>query len=150
MLLFKISGLLLILTVCSALGILKAESLKIRCKSLEETIKALISLSERIKVGCYERDELIYSCFGNRLIIDSDCNIKLLELQLNDGDFKLLNEFFKGFGMTDRNSEYERAVLYCSLLKERYSSAKKIHSELSRLYCTIGIMSGIILCIIFL
>lgn len=150
MLLFKITGFLLIFSACTAIGILKSDSLKQRYQQLEEIIKSLSILAERIRLGGYERDELIFLSFGDSLKIDSNFDIKLTYGSLSKDDLSLLTEFFKGFGMTDKDSEYERAILYSSLLKERLDSANKTYKEQGKLYRTIGVMSGIVLCIFFM
>lgn len=58
--------------------------------------------------------------------------------------------FFKDIGMSDSKSEYERCELYITLLEAQISEAEKNYTELGKLYKSIGLLSGIFICIFFL
>lgn len=147
MLLFKIFGLLFIFSVCAVLGVLKSDSLKRRGERLQDILKSLSRLSELIRMGNYEMDELVSICFDSSVISVSCGKFRLKEEYLLKEDVTLLRDFFADFGMTDKESEYERTKFYYSLLKAQHSTALKVHSELGRLYRSIGFMGGLILCI---
>ena len=66
--LFKLLGLLIILLVSSSLGILKSENLKKQASDLAEFIKSFSQLSELLRIGNYEIDELVNICIINNII----------------------------------------------------------------------------------
>ena len=133
--------------MCAVLGVLKSDSLKRRGERLQDILKSLSRLSELIRMGNYEMDELVSICFDSSVISVSCGKCRLKEEYLLKEDVTLLRDFFADFGMTDKESEYERTKLYYSLLKAQHSTALKVHSELGRLYRSIGFMGGLILCI---
>ena len=150
MLLFKISGLLVVFLVAASLGLLKSESLKLRCDRLEKIVKSLNRLCELVRIGGYEIDELISVCFDSNIINSEKGNFFICEEYLLKEDIGLLREFFNGFGVSDKEGEAKRIELFCTLLNAKYQDAQKTFLELGRLYRSVGIMSGIIICIFFM
>ena len=147
MLLFKLLGLALIFTVCFASGFLKAESLKKRSDKLQEILKALNRLGELIRMGNYEIGELVGLCFKPSQATAENGKIKLSKEYLLKEDIKILEDFFTDFGVADRSAEYERTKLFYSLLESQHSAAAGVYGQLGRLYRSIGLMGGLILCI---
>lgn len=145
--LFKISGLIFVFGACALSGLLKAENLKRRSQRLEEILKSLSRLGELVRIGGYEITELINLCFDSKVIKNRDGNFFISEEYLLKEDTALLKDFFGGFGTADKEGEYERTRLYYSLLKQQYTAALRSYSELGRLYCTLGLLGGLILCI---
>ena len=147
MLLFKALGLALVFGVCMLFGILKAEALKKRSERLQKIIKALNRLGELVRMGSYEIGELIKLCFKlDAVWLEKNC-IRFSKDYLLKEDIKILEDFFVGFGMADRDAEYERTKLFYALLENQYSAAAEVYSRLGRLYRSIGVMGGLILCI---
>ena len=147
MLLFKISGLLVVFLVSASLGLLKSESLKLRCDRLEKIVKSLNRLCELVRIGGYEIDELISVCFDSNIINSEKGNFFICEEYLLKEDIDILREFFNGFGVTDKEGEVKRIKLFCSLLEGKHRDAQKAFLELGRLYRSVGLMGGLILCI---
>lgn len=141
MLLFKISGLLLIIFTCYTIGFLKSNELKLRTQRLYGFQKGICELKERIRANTGEIDALIRTSFSEYPI-----NYSHLEKE----DVLILEDFFKNIGMSDTKAEYERCELYINLLKTKTEEANAKYRELSRLYKNLGLMSGIFICIFLL
>lgn len=148
--LFKALGLLFLFTACAMFGFLKSESLKKRKIALGVFIKALSQIAELVRIGTYEIEELCRLCFETSFVKMENGAPKLLCEELADSDKELIEEYFKGFGLTDTESEYKRTKLYISLLEQQYSSAAELYSKQGGLYRSVGLMGGLILCIFFM
>ena len=147
MLLFKILGLGVVFLVSAALGRLKSEKLRQRRDKLGEIIKALNRLCDLVRIGGYEIDELISLCFDSSVLSFEKGNFFICEEYLLKEDISLLKELFSGFGVSDKEGEAKRIKLFCSLLEDKHYNAEKNFSELGRLYRSVGLLSGLILCI---
>ena len=148
--LFKLLGLSIILLVCSGFGILKSESLKQQSSDLAEFIKAFSQLSELIRIGNYEIDELVYICFKNNLGFLRNSEFIINCSSLSETQNKLIKEFFCGFGFSDTEGEHSRTVLYINQLKTEHEEALKRYATLGSLYRSVGFMGGLIICIFLL
>ncbi len=148
--LFKILGLLFLFTVCTVLGFIKSEALKKRTMALSVFIKALSQIAELVRIGTYELDELCRLCFENSFVTMENGRPKILCEHLLPADKELLDEYFKGFGITDTESEYKRTRLYISMLEQQHSSAAELYSKQGGLYRSVGLMGGLIICIFFM
>ena len=148
--LFKPLGLLLILSVCSCVGLLKSENLKHQTSDLAEFIKALSRLSELVRIGNYEIDELVSICFKKSLGFFRNGEFIITATSLSDTQNKLIKEFFIGFGFSDTEGEFSRAELYINMLRNEHAEALKQYSALGSLYRSVGFMSGLIICIFLL
>ena len=137
-LLFKLSGFLLIIITTTALGFLKSNELASRHKKLISIHKSISVLKEQIRLGGGEIDRLIDLSFNT-----NPKNYKHLEKD----DIKILEDFFSDIGMSDTKSEYSRCELYMNLLSTKIEDANKKYRELNRLYKSIGLFSGIFICI---
>ncbi len=141
MLLFKILGFLATILATYSFGYLKSHQLHLRSKKLHSIKKGLISLKEQIRVGYGEIKNLLSSSFSE---------FPLDTAHLEKEDITLLNEFFKDIGMGDTVSECEKCELYINLLNLKIEEADQNHKELSKLYRSIGLLSGVFICIILL
>ena len=139
--LFKISGFLAVLLVCTALGFFKAFSLKARFENLNKIKLSLLKLKERLRLKSGDKNRLIRECFNTN---SSEYSL------LNDEDKQLLNEFFENFGKGDTAQEIERCSAYISLFDERIKQAQINFSDQQKLYKTLGFLCGILICIFFL
>lgn len=139
--LFKIAGLISVLTVCIALGFLKAFSLKARYDNLCIITLGISKLKEKIRLRTGDKTRLFSECFA----VSPE---KLINL--NADDKALLNEFIINFGKSDTKAEIERCDAYISLFKVKTTEAKTEFGEQQRLYKTLGFLGGIFICIFFL
>lgn len=137
-LLFKVTGFLLIIFTTSAIGFIKSEELNLRYKKLCSVEQGIHSLKERIRLQGGEIDRLIHLSFQ-----DYPINYSYLEKD----DCEIIKDFFKNIGMSDTEAEYKRCELYINMIKGKADEALKKHRELSRLYKSMGVMSGIFICI---
>lgn len=140
-LLFKISGLIIIVFVCWAIGFLKANALHLRYKKLCNIHNGIGDLKERIRLHGGEIDRLINLSFET---YPPDYTA------LQKEDITLIEDFFKNIGMSDTKAEYERCELYMNLIDTKITLAQKNYQELNKLYKSIGFFSGIFICIFFL
>ncbi len=140
-LLFKISGFILIIFTTFSIGFLKSNGLGSRYKKLESIQKGISELKERIRLGSGEIDRLLTSSFREYPI-----NYSYLE----KGDIEILNDFFSNVGLSDTKAEYERCEIYINLLKNKIEEANTKYRETARLYKSIGLLSGIFICIFLL
>lgn len=148
--LFKLLGLLIILLVCSSFGILKSENLKKQASDLAEFIKSFSQLSELLRIGNYEIDELVNICFKNNLGFFKNGEFIINCNSLSETQRKIIKEFFCGFGFSDTEGEHSRTALYINLLKTEHEEALKQYSTLGSLYRSVGFMGGLIICIFLL
>ena len=139
-LMFKLSGFLLIIAVCTAIGFIKSGELHLRCKKLTALKKNVLEFKERLRLSYGELDRLKEKCFENPIdysgLYNSDCEI--------------LNSMFCEIGLLDRNAAYNRCELTVELLQKQYLEAESKYKELGKLYKSIGALSGIFICILFL
>lgn len=140
-LLFKITGFILVISTSAFIGFLKSGELFLRYKKLNKIQKNITDLKHRIRLHGGEINNLILLSFEE---------FPLDYLHLQKCDIEILNDFFENIGMGDTKSEYERCELYINLLKVKSDEAKSKYQELGRLYKTIGLFSGIFICIFFI
>ncbi len=139
-LLFKILGLAIIMTVCTAAGFLKAVSLKKRYDRLIEIKNGLSVLKEKLRLRSGDKSRLLRECFSE--------SIKATD-NLKADDVALWQSFLKSFGNGDTNSELQRCDSYIGLLDIRINDAKNEFDNQSRLYKSLGFLCGIFICIFF-
>lgn len=139
--LFKLLGFALIIVATYIMGSLKSNSLNLRRKKLIAIKNAINNLKQRIRLSNTEIDKLIAVSFEGIPDIYKD---------LENRDCEIIADFFKDLGMTDSKAEYERCEVYISLLNTQIDEAEKNYTELSKLYKSIGFLSGIFICIFFL
>lgn len=139
--LFKLSGFTLIILTTYIAGYLKSNSLNLRRKKLIAIKSAINDLKQRIRLSHTEIDKLISVSFKDILDIYSN---------LEKRDIEIIKDFFNDIGMSDSKAEYERCELYISLINTQIAEAEKNYTDLSKLYKSIGFLSGIFICIFFL
>ena len=136
--LFKILGLLLILIVSTAVGFLKAFSLKERLNNLIEIKKGLFLLKERLRLHSGNKERLLHQCIGKT----DNC--------LKGDDLALWNEFLLSFGLGDTETEFKRCESYITLFEIKISDAEKAFNEQQKLYKCLGFLCGVFICIFLL
>lgn len=148
--LFKLIGLIMILSASSLAGFAKSMRLRQRYRTLCEIYRSMSDLKERIRVSSGEIERLVRLSFESGTAEFSGGSLKINAAGLEKGDISLLNDFFGNLGMSDAESECERTGLYMSLVHKKCDEAEKKCGELCKLYDTLGILCGIFICIFFL
>lgn len=148
--LFKFLGLLFVFLSCASVGFLKSYLLRKRKDKLTALSRSIAQLAEYIKADGGEINQLAKICFEEEDIEIQNGIPTLNKSFLEKEDISVIEEFLSEFGLRDTLGEYRRTKLYASLTdKQREASAKKC-AELCRLYNTLGVLSGVILCIFFI
>lgn len=147
--LFKATGLTVIFCTAAAYGVLKSYALKMRQKTLRETVFSMTELRDRIRTGAGELEKIINLSFGEKACFKNGV-AKIKSEWLLKRDCELLNEFFSDIGMSDSATECERITLYITLMEKQCAEAEKNCAELCRLYTAVGVLCGAFLCIFFL
>ena len=145
--LLKFLGLGFIFISSSAFGLYKSALLNLRAKRLGKICDSLKLLAEHIRIGGKELGELTALCFNGGEIEYLNGKCRINKENLSDGDIKLIEEFFGGFGFLDRDAEYNRTISYIKQLETEYSEALKLKAERGKLYKTLGFCTGLGLCI---
>ncbi len=143
----KILGLIFVLFSCTALGFYKSYKLSCRCKKLKEICLSLEKLAQLINSSTGELNRLLALSFRTDLLLianDKPC-FDTSFLQKNDTD--ILNTLFGEMGISQRENEYKRVVLYKTMLEKQSVSAEADVNKLSRLYNSVGFLSGLVICI---
>ena len=148
--LFKILGVITVLSACSLAGFLKSFGLKKRHKKLLAIYRSMSDLRERIRMGGGEIERLVYLCFEEDTASISEGKAIINTMYLEKADAEILEEFFRDLGMSNSESEYERIGLYMALILKKSDEAEKKCGELCRLYSSLGILCGLFICIFFL
>ena len=149
-LLFKFLGLAVIFSVCALWGLLKSLNLKKRYDRLCVFSRSLSTLAEHILTNSGEIEKVIPKCFEDSLVYIKDNKAVYDRTFLKAEDTALLDELFNNIGRRDTKSECDRIGLYINLITKKSEEAKDECERLCRLYNTLGIFSGIFICIFFL
>lgn len=144
MVIFKIAGLIAVFSVPCICGLVKAFSVKRRSAKLRALVLSFTALSEYIRIEKAEKQQLFKRCFDNSLL---NKDLSFNEEYLLKEDIRLLNEFSKDFGASDRKNEYERTCVYIKLFEKLSDKAEYETEKLCRLYSSLGILTGLSLCI---
>ena len=145
--LIKLTGLLIIFAACCFGGMYKSLKLKKRAEKLFLFAKALDDMAERIKAQAAEVSVLIKACFKAEEVFINGGKISFNNCFLEKEDINLLNEFFDDFGVRDKDGEYERTKFYAALLQKQYELSEVKCNKLCRLYNSLGVLSGLFICI---
>lgn len=138
---FKIIGFIAVIIATSAIGFLKSQQLKIRYKKLCAFQNGLMELKEHIRLNSGELDRILKQSFT----IDYN-DFTHLEKE----DVEILKDFFDKLGMSDSIAEEKRCELYANLLNPQITGAKDKYMGLGKLYRSIGVLSGVFICIFFI
>lgn len=147
MLLFKICGLLLILTAATVTGFFKSGNLKKRVDKISSVCISFSKLGELIRSGAGELEDLFEMSFDENILFNEDCSHKINSEYLKTEDKKLLSAFFSEVGMGDLKTEYSRICVYKALMEKQLSEAEKEYAERAKLYRSLGFFTGLSICI---
>lgn len=142
--LLKILGLIISFLVPTAFGFFKSYGISKRYTKLRKAVVCISELAESVKVESSEKNKLFSKCFDKELL-NQDFTIN--SEWFKEGDLNIFNEFFGGFGLKDKNSEYERTKLYLERIKMLCEDAGEEKNKLCKLYSSLGLLSGLCLCI---
>ncbi len=146
---FKMLGLFGLMAVSTMLGFYKANSLKMRSRKITRICMALSSLSQLVKCGVQELEPLISRTFERDLAVFKGGQAVVNSDYLSKEDRAILNEFFKGLGRDYKAGEYDRVIFYKNMLQKQQELAENDVKQLYRLYSSIGFLSGLLICILF-
>ena len=144
MIIFKIIGLFAVFCVPCIFGLYKSYSLKKRSVKLKNLVISLAKLSEYIRIEKTEKNRLFKRCFDSSLL-NKDLSINGEYLLKEDS--ALLNEFLNNFGVGDRKNEYERTCVYIKLFERLAEKAELETEKLCKLYSSLGVLTGLSICI---
>ncbi len=148
--LFKFSGLLLLFLSSASFGFMKSISIRKRAEKLTAVSHSVQALASRIKAEKTEIARAVSLCFSKETVFIENGKTVINKNFLETQDIALLEEFFSSIGLRDINSEYERIILFSSLLEKKGKEAAEKADELCRLYNSLGVLFGIFASIFFL
>ncbi|MDO4608690.1 MAG: stage III sporulation protein AB [Clostridia bacterium] len=135
MLIIKFLGLVLVVTVCSLIGVLKGQAIKLRCQRLRLFCESLDIFYEYIEQGNYELDRVIEKAFDR-------CDF-LNDTYLNAQDKAMINDFFVSLGHSAKKAECDR-IKCCSIAAQRQlAKAENDVTQKCKIYSVFGICIGL-------
>lgn len=142
-LLFRVFGIVIILTVSYAFGQFKINSLKNRKENLRLFLLGLEGLKESVGFAQWELPFLYKKHFNTcRFLKLEKGTVKLTEKDFAVEDIELINEFFEGAGALDCLRECERIQLYTDLLKKQLTDAEEKLLNEGKLWKTLSLCMG--------
>lgn len=142
----KITGIILLVAVCSMWGFLKSFSLNARCKKMSAFCDGLDTLYVHIEQGGCELDAAIKNSFckcdfitvekGKALCKDSD---------LTFDDKAVINDFLSSLGKSAKKAECDRIISFSHSIKKRLNDAECDAVQKSKLFKTFGVCIGLAL-----
>ncbi len=145
--LFKIIGFIFILSSSALLGFSKALGLRKRWKKLNDICFSLTRLSQLIKCGDKEVNELIDYSFNRDTAFCEGGKFNINGSFLKKDEINLLKEFLDGLGFVHRESEIKRILFYKALFEKQLKSAEQAADSQCKLYNSLGALIGIAICI---
>ena len=148
-LLFKICGLVFVISSGWILGLVKSVELKKKSDKLFKISENLNRLSEKIEMGCGEINEVIFSVFSNDEISLKNGNYYYCGNDIKQKYCKTVNELLGFIGTGNRETECKRIEMYSNLILEGYKEEIAEYKSKSKLYQMFGLCTGISL-VVFL
>ena len=167
MILIKFIILILIVLTTTSLGMQKVKSFKERQNALslfkrsllfmktkiEFTYEPIKRIFEDISSVIYEnKDNVFYACNSENEITFYNNWTKAVDKTLKDlkqDDLEIIKNFGKMLGKTDKNGQISEIELALCLIEKQIEDAENYYVKNEKLYKTIGVVSGLALCIIF-
>ncbi len=146
----KVIGLLFVFASSSLLGVFCAFRVKKREKCIEGLSASLRLLADDIKIGSGSKEKLIFNRFGGKTVFFADGKLHLDRTYLKSEEAEVLENFLNAFGRKDRLFEYERATDTANRLDEIFKKVLAESNKICKLYCSTGMLFGIMLCILFI
>ncbi len=142
-LLFKISGLVFVISSGWILGFLKSADLKKKSDKLLKISENLNRLSQKIEMGCGEINDVIFSVFSNDEISLKDGNYYYCGNDIKQKYRETVNELLSLIGTGNRESECKRIEMYSNLLFNGYKEEIAEYKSKSKIYRMFGLCIGI-------
>lgn len=150
MIVFKISGIILIIFSSALAGFLKSRSLVLRYKELELIYNGVQVLYEQINHGGRELEKAIkYSFLKCNFLVFQGEKFYYCDNNLTKDDKVLIDEFFASLGHSVKKSECERIRLFEANIKKQLIQAQEDVKQKCRLYQTLGVCVGLAISIFF-
>lgn len=168
----KFAGFLIVFCACATAGLLKAGSLQKRVHELEAFLSVLALIANEIRYYAAPTAEILEKLdsspefHGLRLF--GDCLTRLREtrdistawtaalkaaapgLALDEGDLEALAWFGAVLGSTDAQGQLANCERYTALLAQRLESARQDQARRGRMYTSLGMLTGVFFCVLFL
>ncbi len=145
----KVTGILLLMSVCTVFGFYKANRLRIRQKRLSAIYTFINEAAQRIRIG-EEMEKIIETLGASAGVYKDGYNICLLEEGLSSSDISLANEFVSMLGMGDTEYELKRCENYSHLLKKTLTTVEAETKEKASVYRKLGIFAALLIGIVFI
>ncbi len=137
----RMIGAVLILLAATLYGIFAARGLSLRVNKLENTRLFINALCEEIRLTRAELP-LVLARLPRKGVYIENGDWRGVE-GLKDEDKRLLASFLYSLGKTDVEGQISNAELHVKALEERLLDAKEEKRKLSRLYVSLGFLSGL-------
>ena len=150
-LLFKTTGIILILAASTIMGLCFSARLQTRKRRLKEFIILITELKDRIFYECSEVNTLVKKIFKGKELLEFDGNKFFISKGVFlEEELKILNDFFNKLGTTEMQGEINRAELCIKLLNEQYEKISKTVDEKAKLYRILGMSAGILVSVMLI
>lgn len=165
MIFIKIVNLILIFVVCTYIGSIKSKTFENRVIELNKIRNALLMFKSKIEFT-YEPIKNIFGDISKIIYLDEknifnetikknkeiygawNDSIDEVKNNLSKEDKDIIKMFGKMLGKTDIKGQVSEIVLTQSLIEKQIENAEKEREKNVKLYKTMGIVSGIGICII--
>ncbi len=138
----KIIGLILVVAVCSLLGILKGQTIKERYKKLRLFCEELDDFYKYIEQENCELDAAIKKSFDK-------CDF-LNDADLNCQDKSMINDFLNSLGHSPKKAECDRIKCFAVTAQRQLKEAEYDMVQKCKIYSTFGICIGLGLAVLLI
>ena len=133
----------------SSFGFYKAAALRNRQKRLSDICLFIEAATDRIRVG--QDMKSIINLLGDKAgFYTEDYNLCVRQENLTESDIHLAEEFLRGLGMGDTQTELKRCEAYKELFKKELCSAETLFKEKGMLYGKLGVFMGLLVGIVLI
>jgi len=147
----KLLGFGILFFTATSLGFCAAFKGEAELKNLNFFITKITELRDRILYDGSEIGVLINKIFGDsRMLKFENGKVIIADYLVRHEDKRILDEFFKKLGTTERQGEISRAEFCLLTLKESSKQLSAETREKSHIYRILGVCSGILGCILFI
>ena len=167
MILVKLSIFILIIMITTRLGFLKVNLFKTRFEELQKFKSELMFMKTKIEFNydpiknifedisavVYENKENVFCSIKqntNDFFKEWEKGILIYKDVLKKEDIQIIRNFGKMLGKTDKNGQISEIDLCVELIDKQIKDAEKILLKNEKLYKTLGVTSGISICIILI
>lgn len=145
----KFLGIVVVVVVCTLLGLYFSLRLKLRSARLSELCLFIEELENGISAGA-ELSSLIRDKGEAVGVFQKDFHTQISPDNLEKEDISLLEGFFSTLGMGDTASQLKRCETYLSLLRKQETAAAKSVREKASLIGKLGFFVGLFAAILLI